>query len=97
MLTGVSSGIGKATALPQQNLEWTVYVSARCTERTESIAQKRIGFSRLNVTDEGSMSAFIERALEREGGSTDLSIKRPMVPMGPQKKSLSKRRESNVK
>ena len=67
MITGASSGIGEATALPQQNLEWTVCVSARRTERIESLAQKRIGVSRLNVTDEGSMSAFIEQALAAGG------------------------------
>ncbi len=68
LITGCSSGIGRATALRMAAAGWTVYASAR---RLESIADleakgcKLIGG--LDVTDEPSMRTAVEQVEATEG------------------------------
>jgi NAD(P)-dependent dehydrogenase (short-subunit alcohol dehydrogenase family) len=67
LVTGCSSGIGRATAERLARSGWTVYASAR---RLDSIAElEAVGcrLLELDVTDEGSMRAAVEAVEEAEG------------------------------
>ena len=71
LITGCSSGIGKATAARLARHGWTVYATAR---RPETLAEltdcKHLA---LDVTDEASMSAAVEQVLA-EAGQIDALI-----------------------
>src|SRR5213083_1841508 len=67
LITGCSSGIGRATAQRLAGSGWTVYATAR---RPESIADLEAAGCRtlaLDVTDEASMSAAVRAVEEAEG------------------------------
>jgi NAD(P)-dependent dehydrogenase (short-subunit alcohol dehydrogenase family) len=67
LITGCSSGIGRATAERLAKRGWTVYASAR---RPESIEQLKAAGCRtlaLDVTDEDSMTAAVRAVEEAEG------------------------------
>ncbi|MCW2969145.1 MAG: short-chain dehydrogenase/reductase [Solirubrobacterales bacterium] len=67
LITGCSSGIGRATALRLAASGWTVYASAR---RPESIADLQDAGCRtlaLDVTDEDSMRAAVDVVEQAEG------------------------------
>jgi NAD(P)-dependent dehydrogenase (short-subunit alcohol dehydrogenase family) len=73
LITGCSTGIGRATALRLAGGGWTVYATAR---RPESIADlERAGAKTLalDVTDEASMIAAVE-AVERAEGAVGVLI-----------------------
>jgi NAD(P)-dependent dehydrogenase (short-subunit alcohol dehydrogenase family) len=67
LITGCSTGIGRATALRLAGSGWTVYASAR---RAETIADLRDAGCRtlaLDVTDEESMRAAVQEVERAEG------------------------------
>jgi NAD(P)-dependent dehydrogenase (short-subunit alcohol dehydrogenase family) len=67
LVTGCSSGIGRATALRLAGSGWKVYASAR---RPESIAELRDAGCQtlaLDVTDERSMQAAVDSIEQAEG------------------------------
>jgi NAD(P)-dependent dehydrogenase (short-subunit alcohol dehydrogenase family) len=67
LITGCSSGIGRATALRLAGSGWKVYASAR---RPESIAELRDAGCQtlaLDVTDEQSMQAAVDSIEQAEG------------------------------
>jgi NAD(P)-dependent dehydrogenase (short-subunit alcohol dehydrogenase family) len=67
LISGCSSGIGRATALRLARSGWTVYASAR---RPESIADLKDAGCRtlaLDVTDEQSMRAAVDTVEQAEG------------------------------
>ncbi len=67
LITGCSSGIGRASALRLASSGWTVYATAR---RPESIAELGDAGCRtlaLDVTDEDSMRAAVETIEQAEG------------------------------
>jgi NAD(P)-dependent dehydrogenase (short-subunit alcohol dehydrogenase family) len=73
LVTGCSTGIGRATAQHLASRGWTVYATAR---RPESIADLEAAGCRtlaLDVTDEGSMRAAVE-AVESEHGAVGVLI-----------------------
>lgn len=73
LITGCSSGIGRATARRLAAGGWTVYATAR---RPESIADLEAAGCRtmaLDVTDEGSMVAAV-RAVEETHGAVGVLI-----------------------
>ena len=67
IVTGASSGIGKATALELHQNGWKVYAGARRTDRMESLAEKGITSLPLDVTKENSMTTFVQKVLDSEG------------------------------
>ena len=65
LVTGCSSGIGRATAERLAAAGWNVYASARRIEAVEGLAGCRP--IQLDVTDDGSMRAAVERIVREEG------------------------------
>ncbi|MFF4835507.1 oxidoreductase [Streptomyces sp. NPDC001315] len=61
LVTGASSGIGEATALKLHELGYTVYGAARRTDRLQKLADRGIRPLAMDVTDDDSMRAGIEK------------------------------------
>jgi NADP-dependent 3-hydroxy acid dehydrogenase YdfG len=72
-ITGASSGIGRATALRLANAGHVVMLGARREERLAELAaeigrtDRSTHFQKLDVTDRGSMEAFVAEATARFG------------------------------
>ena len=67
LVTGGSSGIGEAAARRLRELGWTVYAAARRTNRMEDLASMGINTLALDVTDEPSTVAAVERIIGEQG------------------------------
>jgi NAD(P)-dependent dehydrogenase (short-subunit alcohol dehydrogenase family) len=67
LITGCSSGIGRATALRLAASGWKVYASARRTEAISDLRDAGCETLALDVTDESSMRAAVERVEQAEG------------------------------
>ncbi len=67
LITGCSSGIGRATALRLLGSGWTVYATARRPETLGELEGAGARTLALDVTDEASMSAAVSAVQEREG------------------------------
>ena len=67
LVTGASSGIGEATALKLHELGYTVYGAARRTDRLEQLAQRGVMPLAMDVTDDESMRARVERIVAETG------------------------------
>jgi NAD(P)-dependent dehydrogenase (short-subunit alcohol dehydrogenase family) len=61
LITGCSSGIGRATALRLNEGGWTVYATARRLESVEDLSQAGCCTLQLDVTDEASMQRAVAR------------------------------------
>jgi len=68
LVTGASSGIGEATALKLQELGFTVYGAARRVDRMASLASRGVKVIAMDVTDDASMEAGVERIVAEAGG-----------------------------
>ena len=73
LITGCSSGIGRATAERLAKKGWTVYASARRPESIADLADAGCKTLRLDVTDEDSMRAAVAE-VEREQGAVGVLI-----------------------
>ncbi len=67
LITGCSSGIGRATALRLTRAGWTVYATARRPETLEELAREGARTLALDVTDEASMRAAVTAVEQAEG------------------------------
>jgi short-subunit dehydrogenase len=67
LITGASSGIGKATALQLIADGYTVYSGARRVEKMQDITEKGGHTLHLDVTDEASCKNFVNTAIRNEG------------------------------
>jgi NAD(P)-dependent dehydrogenase (short-subunit alcohol dehydrogenase family) len=67
LITGCSSGIGRATAIELAGRGWKVYATARKTDSISDLAEKGCQTLALDVTDEGSRRAAVDRVIEEEG------------------------------
>ncbi len=68
LITGCSTGIGRATAEHMAAKGWTVYATARKPESIADLADKGCRTLALDVTDEESMTAAVAR-VEAEAGT----------------------------
>lgn len=67
LVTGGSSGIGEATALALQDQGYTTYAAARRLPRLEQLASSGVLALEMDVTEEASMQAGVERVLAEQG------------------------------
>jgi len=67
LVTGCSSGIGRASALRLARGGWTVYATARRPESLAELAQAGCHTLALDVTDEDSMRAAVETVEQAQG------------------------------
>jgi NAD(P)-dependent dehydrogenase (short-subunit alcohol dehydrogenase family) len=73
LITGCSTGIGRATAELLATRNWTVYATARRPESIKDLADAGCRTLALDVCDEESMRAAVE-AVEREHGAVGALI-----------------------
>jgi NAD(P)-dependent dehydrogenase (short-subunit alcohol dehydrogenase family) len=73
IVTGCSSGIGRATAKGLAQAGWTVYATARRISTIEDLEADGCRTLALDVTDEASMQAAV-RAVEDAEGSVDALV-----------------------
>lgn len=73
LITGCSSGIGRATALRLVKAGYTVYATARRVESIRELQQAGCRTLALDVTDDASMTAAV-RAIEAEHGAVDVLV-----------------------
>ena len=67
LITGCSTGIGRATAEHLAAKGWTVYATARKPDTIQDLAQKGCKTLALDVCDEGSMRAAVDTVERAEG------------------------------
>ena len=67
LITGCSSGIGRATAGRLVDVGWRVYATARNVEAIAPLEERGCVLLPLDVTDEGSMISAVEEVERREG------------------------------
>ena len=67
LVTGASSGIGRATALRLAALGFTVHGAARRVERMSDLANHGIHVESLDVTDDGSMVTVVDKIVSEHG------------------------------
>lgn len=67
LVTGASSGIGKATAIALNDLGWKVYAGARRVELMDELQARGIETIQLDVTVEESMVACIDKITSEQG------------------------------
>ena len=67
LITGCSSGIGRATAERLLDDGWRVYATARRAESIADLADRGATTLSLDVTDEQSMAAAVDRVCDAEG------------------------------
>jgi NAD(P)-dependent dehydrogenase (short-subunit alcohol dehydrogenase family) len=67
LVTGASSGIGKATATALHELGHTVYAAARRVERMRDLEAAGVRLLPMDVTDDESMTSGIKQIIEETG------------------------------
>ena len=67
IVTGASAGIGDATAALLRTHGYRVYAGARRVDRMEPLAEAGVVVRSLDVTDDASMTAFVDAVLAAEG------------------------------
>ncbi|GEO79659.1 short-chain type dehydrogenase [Companilactobacillus mindensis DSM 14500] len=67
IITGISSGMGKAAALYFQQQSFEVYGGARRVERLTSLSEQGIHTQQLDVTDELSIRGLVDRTISEQG------------------------------
>ena len=67
LVTGCSTGIGRATAERLHEHGWNVYATARSVDSLSELAEKGIKTLPLDVTDEQSMKSAVDAVVKAEG------------------------------
>src|SRR5204862_6974518 len=73
LISGCSSGIGRATALRLAGSGWEVYASARRPESIADLAEAGCRTLALDITDDASMRAAVE-AVEQQSGAVGVLV-----------------------
>jgi NAD(P)-dependent dehydrogenase (short-subunit alcohol dehydrogenase family) len=67
LVTGASSGIGRATAAAFLDADWTVYATARDTDDIDDLAEAGAKTQALDVTEQDDVDAAVDRVIEEDG------------------------------
>ncbi|WP_209483111.1 SDR family oxidoreductase [Halorubrum alkaliphilum] len=67
LITGCSSGIGRATAHAFNDEGWTTYATARNPADIEALGEAGCEIATLDVTDQGDVERVVDRILDEEG------------------------------
>ncbi|MGQ4554478.1 SDR family NAD(P)-dependent oxidoreductase [Halobellus sp. GM3] len=67
LITGCSSGIGRATALAFLEEDWCVYATARNPADIETLGERGCHIATLDVTDEDDVERVVDRIIDEEG------------------------------
>jgi NAD(P)-dependent dehydrogenase (short-subunit alcohol dehydrogenase family) len=67
LITGCSSGIGRATALAFLDEEWEVYATARNPADIETLGDRGCDISTLDVTDPDDVERVVSRIVDEHG------------------------------
>ncbi|MFD1684253.1 SDR family oxidoreductase [Halobellus litoreus] len=83
LITGCSSGIGRATALAFLEEDWSVYATARNPADIETLGEKGCRIATLDVTDGDDVDRVVDRIIEEEGHISCLVNNAGFGQMGP--------------
>ncbi|MFA9515846.1 SDR family oxidoreductase [Halopenitus sp. H-Gu1] len=67
LITGCSSGIGRASALAFLEEGWTVYATARNPADVQTLGEAGCEIATLDVTDDSDVDRVVDRILDAEG------------------------------
>ena len=67
LITGCSSGIGRATARSFMQSDWRVYTTARNPADIETLGENGCEIATLDVTDDGDVRRVVDRIVEETG------------------------------
>ncbi|EJN60613.1 short chain dehydrogenase [Halogranum rubrum] len=67
LITGCSSGIGRATARAFLAEDWKVYATARNPADIETLGDEGCELATLDVTDQGDVDRVVDRIVEEDG------------------------------
>jgi NAD(P)-dependent dehydrogenase (short-subunit alcohol dehydrogenase family) len=67
LVTGASSGIGESISVHLATTGWTVYAVARRVERMAGLTARGVTTFAMDVTDDSSMVAGVDRIIEEQG------------------------------
>lgn len=67
LITGCSSGIGRATARAFLDEDWKVYATARNPADIETLGDEGCELATLDVTDQGDVDRVVDRILDEDG------------------------------
>ena len=67
LITGCSSGIGRATAYAFLDDDWQVYATARNTADIEKLGDAGCDINTLDVTEQDDVERVVDRIVERDG------------------------------
>ncbi|KAB1186516.1 MULTISPECIES: SDR family oxidoreductase [Haloferax] len=83
LITGCSSGIGRATALGFLDEEWEVYATARNPADIETLGDRGANIATLDVTDQSDVDRVVDRILDEQGRIDCLVNNAGYGQMGP--------------
>ncbi|KAB1197049.1 MULTISPECIES: SDR family oxidoreductase [Haloferax] len=83
LITGCSSGIGRAAALDFLDEEWEVYATARNPADIETLGERGANIATLDVTDQGDVERVVDRIVDEQGRIDCLVNNAGYGQMGP--------------
>ena len=83
LITGCSSGIGRATALAFVEEDWCVYATARNPADIETLGEAGCRIATLDVTDPDDVERVVERVVDEEGHLSCLVNNAGYAQFGP--------------
>jgi NAD(P)-dependent dehydrogenase (short-subunit alcohol dehydrogenase family) len=89
LITGCSSGIGRATAKLLAERGWRVFATARRLETINDLANDHITSLRLDVTNEESMTSAVEQVLAQAGRIDALVNNAGYTEVGPLEEAVA--------
>jgi NAD(P)-dependent dehydrogenase (short-subunit alcohol dehydrogenase family) len=83
LITGCSSGIGRAAALAFLEEDWCVYATARNPADIETLGERGCRIATLDVTDDDDVERVVDRIVDEEGHISCLVNNAGFGQMGP--------------